>query len=709
MDPMISVLPEQLNSNDEAKKLIWLKGEFMMVVVSHTLYLIILIKSVKGLIKTKDWHFIFLLIASSFALLNNTNDIYYRVTAPLKNFNIRNCNDTFLTQFLITASLKWVPISYYQISRLYRICVNYYKRNWYIGIIAVSCIFSLLYSVMYFLNLKEFIASPSAFGGCVVSNTSNYVKYVEMFDIIDTGYSLLVVIWTLFISLNNLKRYKLRHLKIKSIFDENMLYFFILVVTKIIFYHLIEKSAAEPGGDIWWDALAIVVLSCAYRLMNLKPRLNEKLDDTMYQGNQKLINEISNLAKNPPRELEETSTKTKKKRGLMRNSKGEINFPSLIKKDNTFNINQDHFIFNNTVSNSIDKPSSIRHKRNHSRKSDYYNNNEMHSPRNSIRSNTYTVASGRPQQMIVQSPTIPYNNIIVRSPTSPSSLYNMSVHRPTSPTSPYNNNVGIQSPTTLYVSLQRPTSPTNPYNNMAIQGTPSNISIQRPTSPTSPTSTFNNLSLQRSNSPFNNMGLQSTPSLFNTLSLQRPTSPTNSNIYNNNAIQSPVNPYNNTAVQSPPSLYSISLQSPVGLNNVGLSKTGLQNNVGLYKTGKQSPTSSGGPSRISLPNSEYSSTPLNRSYKKRMDRNYMGTEDEIESRISAYSRSSYGSRYYTSALKKKDEIDSRNSGYSRSSIGSKSGSIKRKDSGSRVSASNTTRSSIGTSGSDSIKRKKSDY
>jgi len=706
MDPMIAVLPEQLSSNDEAKKLIWLKGEFMMVVVSHTLYFIILIKSIKGLIKTKDWHFIFLLIASSFALLNNTNDIYYRVTAPLKDFNIRNCNDTFLTQFLITASLKWVPISYYQISRLYRICVNYYKRNWYIGIISVSCIFSLLYSIMYFLNLKEFIASPSAFGGCVVSNTSNYIKYVEMFDIIDTGYSLLVVIWTLFISLNNLKRYKLRHLKIKSIFDENMFYFFILVVTKIIFYHLIEKSAPEPGGDVWWDALAIVVLACAYRLMNLKPRLNEKLEDSMYQGNQKLINELSNLAKNAPREFEET-TKSKKKKGLMRNSKGEINFPSLIKKNNTFNINQDHFIFNNTVSNSVDKPSSTRHKRNHSRKSDFYVN-EMHSPRNTGRSNTYTIASGRPQQMVVHSPTSPFNNVIVRSPTSPSSLYNMSVHRPTSPTSPYNNNVAIQSPTTLYVSLQRPTSPPNPYNNVGIQGTPSNISVQRPTSPTS---TFNNLSLQRSNSPFNNMAVQSSPSLFNTLSLQRPTSPTHSNVYNNNAVQSSVNPYNNMAIQSPPSLYSISLQSPAGLNNVGLYKTGLQNNTGLYKTGMQSPNSSAGPSRISLSNSEYSSTPLTRSYKKRMDRNYMGNEDEIESRISAYSRSSYGSKFYTSsALRKKDDIDSRNSGYSRSSVGSKSGSIKRKeDTESRVSAANTNRSSIGTSGSDSIKRKRSDY
>jgi len=462
MDPNVTKL-----ATDTNKQLLWLKGEFLMVVISDTVYFILLLKSIKGLIKTKDWHFLFLIVASSFAFSNNTNDIYYRITAPIKKFNVRNCNETFLTIFKISASLNWVPISYYQISRLYRICENYYKRNWYYAILIISAIFSLIYSTFYFLNLVSFSAVTTQFGGCVVSNSSNYVQYVEIFDIVDTAYSLFIVCWTLFISLKNLKRYKLRHLRIKSFFDENLLFFFILVASKFIFYQVIEKRASSPGGDIWWDGLSIVVLTCAYRLMNLKPRLNEKLDDTMYQGNQKLFNEISNLQKKNRKENENNENKTKKKKSLMRNSKGEINFPSLIKKDNAFNMNQNHFIFNNRYGNIADKPYNMKYKKNliekdnKSSEDDYIqeitdpqNLQNLQNPRVSYNignPNPFTMAVGhgsvnpinkgihqRPMKMVIPPSTSPYNMAQISPYNMPQmSPYNMPLQGSPSSVGPY--------------------------------------------------------------------------------------------------------------------------------------------------------------------------------------------------------------------------------------------------------------------------------
>lgn len=270
MDPNQLDIAVDNNVND-GTTLIWLKAEFIFLVVSNTIYLVFVIKSIIRLYKTRDWHFIFLLIAASFALANNTSDIYYRILASLKD--VFSCHN-FRIVFKISASLNWVPISYYQVTRLYRICVNYYRKSFTIGIIVVSMMFSLLYSFFYFKNLFLYEAVRNKFGGCVVTNSGKYSLDVEIFDIFDTSFSVIIIIVTLFVSLKNLKRYKLRHLRIKSMLDENVVLFFALVISKIVLYYIITINAKKPGGDIWWDSLSIIVLYCAYRLMNLKPKLN---------------------------------------------------------------------------------------------------------------------------------------------------------------------------------------------------------------------------------------------------------------------------------------------------------------------------------------------------------------------------------------------------------------------------------------------------
>lgn len=319
------------------------KIEFLMLVISETMYIIILLKSLIRYFKTRDWHFWFLITASSFALMNNSSDIIYRIRAPL---GFIDCTGFFIYFFYFSATLNWVPISFYQICRLYRITINYYKKDWLKKIIFVCTFFSILYSTSYFMNLIHYRGNSSKFGGCVVNNDANIIFYVEIFDIIDTSVSLLIVIITLFISLKNLKNYKLRHFKIKAVLDNNVIIFVILLVSKMVFYYIINAYSKKPGGDIWWDSLSVIVLWCAYALLNLKPKLNEKLEqNNMMNYNRKnnnYLRDLSNLAMNNRSE----SSRNKFQYYYNRNSKGELNFPSLMNKDELMKMNNDNNVFN---------------------------------------------------------------------------------------------------------------------------------------------------------------------------------------------------------------------------------------------------------------------------------------------------------------------------------------------------------------------------
>jgi len=248
------------------------KMEFIVLVISTTCYFYFVIRSISRIRSTGDYMFLFLLTAASFALMNNLSDIYYRIMTPL--YETYNCNKFFIGFFKFSASLNWIPISWYQVLRLYYITYNYYMTNIRRMIFVLSITFSLIYSICYMLNLSQFYGNKDSFGGCVVSNTNRYGNFVEVSDIIDSCFSLIIVITTLFQSIRNLKQYKLRHHKIKAILDESIGSFVILLIAKVVCYSLIILNSGRPGGDIYWDGLSIIVLFCTYRLLNITPKLN---------------------------------------------------------------------------------------------------------------------------------------------------------------------------------------------------------------------------------------------------------------------------------------------------------------------------------------------------------------------------------------------------------------------------------------------------
>ncbi|ORX57284.1 hypothetical protein BCR36DRAFT_345375, partial [Piromyces finnis] len=344
------------------------KLEFIMLVFSTTCYFYFVIRSISRIRSTGDLKFLFLLTAAFFALMNNSSDIYYRIMTPL--YGAYNCNKFFLTFFKISASLNWVPISYYQVLRLYYITYNYYRKIVRNMIIIVSSSFSLIYSVCYFLNLKEFYGNKDSFGGCVVSNTNKYGNYIEVSDIIDSCFSLTIVISTLFQSIKNLKQYKLRHHKIKAILDESIGVFVVLLISKVVFYSLIMINSGRPGGDIFWDGLSVIVLFCTYRLLNITPKLNEKLENKPINEkfNKRFYKELSKLNNNNRNNYNESSSTSNIKGLYNRNSKGELNFPSLMKTNGRYNIKDSNNPYGyNGINNNAEIFNNLR-------KNKYYNN-----------------------------------------------------------------------------------------------------------------------------------------------------------------------------------------------------------------------------------------------------------------------------------------------------------------------------------------------
>jgi hypothetical protein len=135
---------------------------------------------------------------------------------------------------------------------------------------------SILYCTCYYINLSGFRASKSSFFGCTVYNQIES-KMVEVTDTLDSSYSLTIIIISIRKALLNLRQYKLRHQKLKALKDESTIIFIVLTVSKIVIYSFIMANKKNPGGDIWWDSLSVIVIACSYRIVNFKPKLNERL------------------------------------------------------------------------------------------------------------------------------------------------------------------------------------------------------------------------------------------------------------------------------------------------------------------------------------------------------------------------------------------------------------------------------------------------
>lgn len=270
MDPTILTYQNKTNATNREDLLVQ-KLIFIVLVLSETVYFIFLLKCIVRLRKTREWKFLFPLVASLFALLNNLNDIVHVILAPV--IPDVNCNKKFLTIFVITALFNWTPISFLQFIRLYQLTRGYYTPYWHRMITIGSLTLSIVYCCCYYYNLSGFYGTKSKNLGCAVYNI--HIGYlIEISDTLDSGFSLFVIIASIRKALLNLKQYKLRHQKLKALKDESIFVFIILTVSKIGIYSVILYFRNIPGGDIFWDTLSVIVIACSYRIVNFKPRLN---------------------------------------------------------------------------------------------------------------------------------------------------------------------------------------------------------------------------------------------------------------------------------------------------------------------------------------------------------------------------------------------------------------------------------------------------
>jgi len=273
MDPhVIEVELKRPNSNTSL--FFYNKLVFIFLVISETIYFIYFVRCTTRFKTTRDWKFLFPLTAALFAFMNNFNDILHIIFAPM-NPTI-NCQSLFLTVFKITALFNWTPISFVQILRLYHLTKGYYTPYWHRAITTISVSLSVLYCTAYYYNLAGFNASKNKFYGCSVYNVNNGIRsyMIELTDTLDSSYSLVIIIISIRKALQDSRHYKLRHQKLKALKDESMIIFIVLTVSKILIYSLIMAHKKDPGGDIYWDVLSVIVIACSYRIVNFKPKMN---------------------------------------------------------------------------------------------------------------------------------------------------------------------------------------------------------------------------------------------------------------------------------------------------------------------------------------------------------------------------------------------------------------------------------------------------
>ncbi|ORX81501.1 hypothetical protein BCR32DRAFT_279660 [Anaeromyces robustus] len=298
--PLYKIITDKTDPeiNSDIKDLLMKKAMYFVIVASETIYLMLILKCLLRWKSTKDWRFIFPLTAALFAFANNFNDIMYVINAP--DNHLHNCEKYYINIFKYTATLNWTPISIFQILRLFQFTRGYYKPFWHRMITVGSISLSIIYCCCYYYNLLNFKSSKNCFFGCANYNLVNGT-FVEVSDIMDSGYSLVIMIFSLRNALLNLKQYKLRHQKLKALKDESIIVFIILTGSKVVIYSIILSFKTIPGGDIFWDILSVIVIYCSYRIVNFKPKLIEKLENNRRILNNNInyinMNQINNINK----------------------------------------------------------------------------------------------------------------------------------------------------------------------------------------------------------------------------------------------------------------------------------------------------------------------------------------------------------------------------------------------------------------------------
>ncbi|KAG4087156.1 hypothetical protein H8356DRAFT_1731377 [Neocallimastix lanati (nom. inval.)] len=249
-----------------------------VIIMSDCIYLWYLVKCARKYKLTKDWRFFFPFIAALFAFANNFNDIVSFIISEGSDCKI------FLLIFKVTALLNWTPISWLQTIRLMTFTKVFYSKRTFIIITVINVTLSLGYSICYYLNWGNFTekvigVETDRFMFCSPAqkpieghDSSFYTTLVMYFDLADSIFSFSVLVYTTYMALDNIKHLKFHHAKIKRMEEEGLIQLIVLTIGKISLYpimiYLVKKQLTI--GDIVWDTLSIIVIICAFRLVNVK-------------------------------------------------------------------------------------------------------------------------------------------------------------------------------------------------------------------------------------------------------------------------------------------------------------------------------------------------------------------------------------------------------------------------------------------------------
>jgi len=214
----------------------------------------------KGLVRHKNYNFLFPLTATLFAFVNNTNDVYNFI------YHAQNCKP-FYVLFTASATLNWAPISWLQAYRLALISHIYLPKKQSIAIISIAVILSTVYCYFYFCNLINFRSDKNE-NGCAVKNESNYTIYIMVSDIVDSLFSMLSICIIIYKSINHLRELNTHNEKLNSLVGQGIIELIIIALAKIILYPIIYITGKFPGYDFVWDILSIIVIISAYNLVN---------------------------------------------------------------------------------------------------------------------------------------------------------------------------------------------------------------------------------------------------------------------------------------------------------------------------------------------------------------------------------------------------------------------------------------------------------
>jgi len=250
-----------IDNSENTTMLVATRISTIIVIISWYVYGKYAYFCLRGLIRHKNFNFLFPLAATLFAFVNNTNDIANYI------YHQSDCYSFWLI-FVGSATLNWAPISWLQAYRLALISKIYLSNLLYFIITSMAIILSSIYCTYYFLNLSLFDYAKSDTLGCGVINPGTWTPYIMVSDIADSVFSLASICIIVFKSINHLKELNTRNEKLNDLVGQGIIELFVIALAKIIIYPLIHYTSKIPGLDVFWDILSMIVIISAYKLVN---------------------------------------------------------------------------------------------------------------------------------------------------------------------------------------------------------------------------------------------------------------------------------------------------------------------------------------------------------------------------------------------------------------------------------------------------------